>query len=392
MSCNDPRKVFYVGVNPETGKKKIFYTNRYVDYIWRRSPADKWHTVRIPESQNGTHGMRNESLYKDQLNSVPSLNATVIKESDLVPCGQCLGCRMDYAKRWAARIMMECKNYENKKCWFVTFTYNEDHLPPLNDVTDPTTGEIKKAPFHSLSKREHQLLMKRIRKHYGDGIRFFMSGEYGSKSFRPHYHYILFGLDKPDDLKPYKVNFQGDMLYTSKSFKENVWSEIDLVTNKPKVDPITGEIVTKGYVIFGEVTNESAAYVARYTIKKRKNMPKEDYELLGIEPEFCLMSRRPGIGSDYINDNYLSIYETDSITVPTKNGAMSIQPPPYYDSILERLDPVLYEQIKSNRKKNAELYNDITAANNPDLDLDVLYETRERVSENKIIVKKGGDL
>ena len=111
-----------------------------------------------------------------------------------LPCGQCIGCRIDYSRQWANRCLLELKYHDS--AWFCTFTYDDDHVPRTY-YPDPETGEA--IPALTLQKRDFQLLMKRIRKKFeNDKIRFFMSGEYGSQTFRPHYHAILFGLHLDD--------------------------------------------------------------------------------------------------------------------------------------------------------------------------------------------------
>lgn len=404
MSCSDPRKIFYIGINPETGKKKTFYTSRYVDYIWRRDPGDSWHTERLQESQTETHGIRNPALYKDKLAQLKALGCEIITNHDLVPCGQCIACRLNYARQWSARIMLECARYPSQECWFVTFTFNDTWIPPARlyeasipwkkrkDGTwkerkvwlckrynpDPDTGELVRQAFPSVSKRLHTLLMKRIRDYY-PGVRFFCCWEYGSKSFRCHAHYIFFGLPRPKDLRVYKRNYRGDVLYTSDDFVQKVWSDKD-----------TGE--PYGYVIFGSVTSDSASYVARYTMKKRKATPKEDYERLGIDPEFCLMSRRPGIGSDYINENWRDVYGIDKIVYPGYTGAIVQQPPTYFDTVLERISPDIYEYIKESRRNRRDEHLQLLAMVDPDLDLDDLYENTQRKMENTVIAKKDSEL
>ena len=96
-----------------------------------------------------------------------------------VPCGQCIGCRLERSRQWAVRCMHEASLYENN-C-FITLTYNEDHIP--------SDGSLKKDHF--------QKFMKRLRKKFGAGIRFFHCGEYGAELSRPHYHAILFNFDPP---------------------------------------------------------------------------------------------------------------------------------------------------------------------------------------------------
>ena len=93
-----------------------------------------------------------------------------------IPCGRCVACRLNRAREWSLRIMNELA-YHKDAC-FLTLTYDDEHLP-----------EDK-----SLSKRDFQLFMKRFRKDFGLPVRFFACGEYGKKTFRPHYHVIFFGV------------------------------------------------------------------------------------------------------------------------------------------------------------------------------------------------------
>ena len=117
-----------------------------------------------------------------------------------VRCGQCIGCRLEKARQWALRCSHEASLHENN-C-FVTLTYSDKNLPKYN----------------SLELRDFQKFMKRLRKHFDGGIRFFHCGEYGDKNGRPHYHAILFGIDF-DDREIYKVSDAGYRWYTSKTLE-----------------------------------------------------------------------------------------------------------------------------------------------------------------------------
>ena len=415
MPCNSPNRVFYTGINPETGKKLIFYTSRFVDYIWRRDPESPWQTARLPESQTQLHGTKNEAVYRNALNKlVAPPGGQLIIDSDLVPCGQCIGCRLDYCRQWATRCMLEAKDYPKGSCWFVTFTYDDEHLPEYgrdvkvnnyyltrdvnnkehrvkideskpfqywkhidDELVNPITGEIKHPPLRSVSKKTHELLMKRIRKRYGDGIRFFMSGEYGDKSFRPHYHYLLFGIQF-NDLVFYKRNWRGDLFYNSPSFERATWTD-------DKGDRL-------GYVVLSPLSFDNANYVARYTLKKAKMIQKDEYKKLGIEPEFCLMSRKPGIGKEYFEDNYEYIYQTDEIILPGHDGAITVKPPSYYDTLYDKLDSESMDSVKDKRRciSDDAAYN--LAYRNPGLDLEDVYESANRRLQNKVIFKKKGEL
>lgn len=180
-----------------------------------------------------------------------------------VPCGKCLNCCADRSRDWSIRLLLELEVMKNAV--FVTLTYNDDHLPLMPGSGTPT-----------LCVRDVQLFFKRLRKKFNPRkIRFFLCGEYGSNTHRPHYHAILFGLSLNDfsDLRPVSKNELGQTLYTSPTF-EKVWQN--------------------GFVSLGEVTFHSCNYVARYTLKKQFGSKDEFAD--GRKPEFVLSSRRPGLG------------------------------------------------------------------------------------------------
>ena len=147
-----------------------------------------------------------------------------------VPCGQCIGCRLEYSRQWAIRCMHEAQLHESNA--FITLTYADEHLPQ----------------DRSLDKREFQLFIKRLRKSIQpQRLRYFHCGEYGAKLGRPHYHACLFGFDFPDkELQRYSKT--GEKLYRS-DLLDSAWQN-------------------KGWALIGEVTFQSAAYVARYITKK----------------------------------------------------------------------------------------------------------------------------
>lgn len=265
-------------------------------------------------------------------------------EATIIPCGHCLGCRLDYSRQWADRMMLELDACG--KGIFVTLTYDDFHMPQNK----------------SLDKRTCQLWMKRLRKQYSDyKIRFYLAGEYGSESGRCHYHAILFGigLEDIDDLKFYKRTKLGFSLYTSETMSK-VWEN-------------------KGYVIIAPVSWQCCAYVARYVTKKVNGMTKEQYKELGLLPEFSLMSRKPGIAKKYL-ELHPDCLDKANINISTPEGGLKIQIPKYYLKILERSDPDRYKIITEDRKKFA---NDkaMLELSKTDLDfqeyLDMLYEKRK---------------
>lgn len=234
-----------------------------------------------------------------------SSNRLVFKKSDSetgvpisVPCGKCIGCKLEHSRQWAIRCMHEKRLHTDSA--FLTLTYDNAHLPPGG----------------TLVKRDLQLFMKRYRKIAGEGVRFFACGEYGEKTKRPHYHVLLLSHGFPDrrPINGYSGNSgnasggssQGYSLYTSKSLSQ-LWDA--------------------GSSVIGDVTFDSAAYVARYCTKKISG-PKAADHYNGREPEFLVMSRRPGIGTGYVHKYREEMYAHDNVIV---NGVPSSLPR-FYDN------------------------------------------------------------
>lgn len=216
-----------------------------------------------------------------------------------VPCGKCIECAKQISNEWAFRICDEARMYEQNCC--LTLTYDNEHLP---------TGGL-------LSKRDHQLFLKRFRKAIAPRrIRYFLSGEYGSLRGRPHYHVIVFGYYPPDCV--YKFTRNGRDFYTSE-FISSVWQN--------------------GQILVGELDMHTAFYTAKY-LQKAIDFGKE------VKPYVC-MSRRPGIGGEL---SYSSL-KTDKLYFDGR----FIKLPRYY---LNRYDKAGYsvyvEDIKAARKRAAE--------------------------------------
>lgn len=185
----------------------------------------------------------------------------------LVPCGQCIGCKLDRSLEWATRITHEASLHS--KSSFVTLTYEDRHLPPNQ----------------SLRKKDAQDFMKRLRFFSDHPLRYYLCGEYGSESQRPHYHICLFGEDFSSDRVPWKPSSSGHMLYNSPSLTVR-WGF--------------------GHCVIGDLTFETAAYTARYVTKKISGEKAASHYGLR-EPEFSLMSRRPGIGDDWLKKNVVDL-------------------------------------------------------------------------------------
>lgn len=280
-----------------------------------------------------------------------------------LPCGQCTGCRIQQSREWANRCMMELQYHDS--AYFVTLTYNDAHVPLSYKVADDTTGEAISTGL-TLRKRDFQLFMKRLRKKFcNDKIRFFMAGEYGSNTFRPHYHAIIYGLHL-DDLVLYKKSPQGFSYYTSQSL-QSVWSDDN--------GPI-------GYAVVADVSWETCAYTARYVMKKRTGSEAKFYSDLAIEPEFTLMSRKPGIARQYY-DEHPGIYVHQWINLPTEKGGLKFRPPRYFDKLYDLENPDEMENIKNIRKKMA-IAAEQAKLQKTSISPDELRMVEERTFNNKI--------
>lgn len=236
-----------------------------------------------------------------------------------VGCGKCVGCRLEYSRQWAVRCYHEAQlQAENA---FVTLTYAPERLPPGG----------------TLVRRDTQLFVKRLRKHFAPRrVRFFLCGEYGSHGLRPHYHALLFGIDFPDKLF-YFTTEAGERIYTSEVLS-GLWS--------------------LGFATTGAVTFKSAAYVARYVVKKISDVDggwkpysvdAETGEVLARLPEFVGMSLKPGIGEGWLSRYRDDVYPSDEVVV---QGRL-MKPPRYYDKLLERGAPDVLEGIKGERRRSS---------------------------------------
>lgn len=229
-----------------------------------------------------------------------------------LPCGQCVGCRLERSRRWAMRIMHEASMHDASS--FVTLTYDEANYSP------------------SLNYSDYQLFMRRLRKRFGK-LRFFMCGEYGEDLSRPHFHAILFGCFFHD---------------------RYLWSEKGNV--RLYRSPILEKLWPYGFSTVGDVTFDSAAYVARYIVGKvTGDAAKAHYErvslstgeLVNLKPEFCRMSLKPGIGKRWIEKYVKDVYgfDRDSVIV---NG-VRCKPPRYYDEFLKGAMPEVAEWLEYDR-------------------------------------------
>nr|QJB19455.1 MAG: replication initiator protein [Microvirus sp.] len=247
-----------------------------------------------------------------------------------VPCGQCIGCRLERSRQWAIRCVHESKCHEENA--FITLTYRQENLPK--------DGSLHKDHFQNFMKRLRRQLDKgfiyekdgkEVQFEGGCKIKFFHCGEYGEKGARPHYHACIFGFSFPD--KKLYSERDGSKLYRS-DLLESLW-------------PF-------GFSTIGNVTFESAAYVARYITKKITGEKAADH-YKGKLPEYTTMSRggnvkgARGIGAAWFKDYKSDVFPADHVVLRGK----VMKPPRAYDKYLEADNPAEYEKIKLDRKAKA---------------------------------------
>lgn len=227
-----------------------------------------------------------------------------------VACGRCIGCKLEYSRGWAVRIMHETQFHESNA--FLTLTLNDEHVPANASLELETMQKFLKRYRRSIEPQK---------------ISMFYSGEYGDENRRPHYHAIIFGHDFPD---------------------KTHWKETDYgyLWKSAELEKLWG----KGYCSIGSVTFESAAYVARYTVKKITGDPADrhyqhidaDGVIHQIVPEFAHMSRRPAIGKRWFNKFKTDLYPADTVVVRGHEQKI----PRYYDKLFEAVDPRSLQKIK----------------------------------------------
>lgn len=271
-----------------------------------------------------------------------------------LPCGQCIGCRLNRSCMWAVRCMHEAQMWP-LNC-FVTLTY-DPQLP------------VNKYMNWSLEYSHFQKFMKRLRR-VRPGVRFFACGEYGDTYGRPHFHAILFNCFFPDRL-PHGKSESGADVWISREL-DDIWSH--------------------GNCHIGEMSFQSAAYVARYAVKsaidgydgKRRAVGKggfldaETGEYWPYVPEMIRMSLKPGIGSKWFEKYASDVLPRDYVIVDGQKSPV----PRYYLKMFNKLDTFGAELVKFKRLLRGE---------REDLQLDKTHErllVRETVARAGITFKR----
>lgn len=230
-----------------------------------------------------------------------------------VPCGSCLGCRTDQARGWAVRLVHE--GDVAGPAWFATLTYAPEKCPDNG----------------TLVPRDVTLFLKRLRLSESGRVSYYLSGEYGDATQRPHYHMVLFGAALLD--REFLTHRSGAAVYRSAGMEEH-WGA--------------------GLCEFTGLNYAAARYVASYVRKKVRQRDNPNHytrvdpatgELVDIAREFGRMSRRPAIGRRWIERFWKDVYPRDFVVMEGR----PLKPPRYYDKWMEAKHPEIMLAVKEQR-------------------------------------------
>lgn len=240
--------------------------------------------------------------------------------AQMVKCGHCIGCRLEYSRQTAVRCMHEASMH-SQNC-FLTLTYRDA------------------LPGQSLVYKDYQDFIKRVRARFvrarGNDFRmsYYVAGEYGELFYRPHFHSCNFGID-----------FEDKVLHTRLSSGFDLYRSAELE-----------ELWPHGFSSIGELNFETAAYVARYCVKKLSGIrvlesslgriDLETGEILPAVREFCHWSLKPGIGRRWLERFTSDVYPRGE-TVGLKGRAA--RAPRYYDKWYSKFDLAGFERLKERR-------------------------------------------
>lgn len=203
-----------------------------------------------------------------------------------VPCGKCPTCLRRRMDGWAFRLYQQSKIATS--AMFLTLTYDNSTVP------------ISDSGYLTLRPSDLQLYMKRLRKVCGEKLKYYSCGEYGARTFRPHYHQILFNADIT------KI--------------QNAWQN--------------------GHVHYGDFTGASVAYTLKYMCKKSSVKYSGDDRQI----EFSHMSK--GLGVNYLSPAIVNYHRADLRRLYLNNNDKKVAMPRYYrnriytDEELEKLQVI----------------------------------------------------
>lgn len=262
----------------------------------------------------------------------------------VVPCGKCNYCLQSRREDWSFRLRQELKH--SLSGYFITLTYDDGHLPTCDQVS----GEY--FPNGTLVKSHAIGFVKRLRAHCSaERLRFYLCGEYGTRTGRAHYHVLLFNLSSG-----------------SLAAIQQAWSKFDF--RRETYDRI-------GHVSVFPMNDATIHYTTKYVINR-----VGDYG--GREPPFCLMSRQPGIGAQYLATH--TKWHRDDMRPYTRVNGIYARLPRYYKEKMfdcyERMDMAELQAIE-HQKREREEYEDRLERGE-----DIRYEGVQRIVNHELVFKR----
>lgn len=237
-----------------------------------------------------------------------------------VPCGKCLYCLNTRRNEWSFRIFQELKHA--RSAWFITLTYDDHNIPLSNYYVQTLVKKDLQDWLKKVTMRHNRHEQKMLRNPKSCPVRYYAVGEYGTRTERPHYHAIIFNIDKAIIAKCL-----------------DSWKH--------------------GFFQMGDVNSASIRYTTKYVInKKAEDQGHISKELR--EPGFAIMSTRPPIGFQY-NEAMNYHRSTWNLTVKNENGVMQPLPRIYRNKFFsqDELEYLKDELIQMSDEKSIERYNNL---------------------------------
>lgn len=291
----------------------------------------------------------------------------------LIPCGKCIGCRIRMRQDWATRMELEARDYPDST-WFVTLTYAPETVPTMHlETGELVQGGVtiwadeaeRPEAVNVLNMDDMTKFWKRLRRiqeqhqDMGTDIRYFYCGEYGERTGRPHYHAIIYGLKLPDAKK-----VKGQNPYYSSKILEKIWG--------------------LGQVTIAQAEPATYNYVSGYVTKKMYGNDTKEYTKLGLPTPYACMSRNPGIGIPWLEQNINKLWEQDYIQLAGKQAPI----PRAFDKVMESVDPVKLWERKHQRQRQA-INGVIQQQELTGQSLAEVWETKDRVLKKRFRQRTG---
>lgn len=306
--CVRPLKAWRVGTNSETGKRKLLITEWAVDHL-QKLKNGQW--ISVKEVDNMSDGLISTVSPLD----VSAMAVSVVKDYITIPCGKCIECLKLRGQEWTNRCMLEYQLYKQNS-YFVSLTYRDECLP-VTYYSDDETGEA--FPAYTLSKSDIQKFLKRLRKYFygsaaGD-IRYYIAGEYGPQTLRPHYHLLLFGVPF-NDLEPTQVPN-----YFHSVALDNLWPY--------------------GFHQVSPMEPDTIAYTCHYVTGKLNTDNYDLFDAHNMQRPFNLQSVRPALGRRYYEEHPELFYDlagnpNPHIYLPSDDKGYKFSVPSYFWYLYEK--------------------------------------------------------